>query len=46
MPSRPRAHSLHLVPKPGDVLRTNKRRLILTLTKDTSGGTHGTLIAV
>jgi uncharacterized protein len=40
-----RAHSLHLVPKPGDVLRTNKRRPILTLTEDTSGGIHDTLIA-
>src|SRR5713226_2875382 len=33
-----RAHSLHLVPRPGDVLRTNRRRPILTLTEDTSGG--------
>jgi uncharacterized protein YcgI (DUF1989 family) len=40
-----RAHSLHLVPKPGDVLRTNRRRPILTLTEDTSGGLHDTLIA-
>jgi len=40
-----RAHSLHLVPKPGDVLRTNQRRRILTLTEDTSGGIHDTLIA-
>ncbi len=40
-----RAHSLHLVPKPGDVLRTNRRRPILTLTEDTSGGIHDTLIA-
>jgi uncharacterized protein YcgI (DUF1989 family) len=40
-----RAHSLHLVPRPGDVLRTNKRRPILTLTEDTSGGIHDTLIA-
>jgi uncharacterized protein len=40
-----RAHSLHLVPKPGDVLRTNKRRPILTLLEDTSGGIHDTLIA-
>src|SRR5271156_5448300 len=40
-----RAHSLHLVPKPGDVLRTNKRRPILTLMEDTSGGVHDTLIA-
>ena len=40
-----RAHSLHLVPKPGDVLRTNKRRPILTFMEDTSGGVHDTLIA-
>src|SRR5207244_12231435 len=41
-----RAHSLHLVPKPGDVLRTNKRRPILTLIEETSGGIHYTLIPV
>jgi hypothetical protein len=29
----------------GDVLRTNRRRPILTLTEDTSGGVHDTLIA-
>lgn len=40
-----RAHSLHLIPKPGDIMRTNKRRPILTLTEDTSGGIHDTLIA-
>jgi uncharacterized protein YcgI (DUF1989 family) len=40
-----RAHSLHLVPKVGDILRTNCRRPILTLTEDTSGGVHDTLIA-
>ena len=40
-----RAHTLHLVPKIGDVLRTNRRRPILTLTEDTSGGVHDTLIA-
>ena len=40
-----RAHSLHLVPRPGDILRTNRRRAILTLTEDTSGGIHDTLIA-
>jgi uncharacterized protein len=40
-----RAHSLRLVPRPGDVLRTNKRRPILTLIEDTSGGVHDTLIA-
>jgi hypothetical protein len=40
-----RAHSLHMVPRIGDVLRTNRRRPILTLTEDTSGGIHDTLIA-
>ena len=40
-----RAHTLRLVPQPGDVLRTNRRRPILTLTEDTSGGVHDTLIA-
>ena len=40
-----RAHSLHLVPRQGDILRSNRRRPILTLTEDTSGGIHDTLIA-
>lgn len=40
-----RAHSLHLSPRPGDILRTNRRRPILTLLEDTSGGAHDTLIA-
>ena len=40
-----RAHSLHLIPRPGDILRTNRRRPILTLIEDTSGGIHDTLIA-
>jgi uncharacterized protein YcgI (DUF1989 family) len=40
-----RAHSLHIVPRVGDVLRTNRRRPILTLVEDTSGGIHDTLIA-
>ena len=40
-----RAHSLHIVPRVGDVLRTNRRRPILTLIEDTSGGVHDTLIA-
>jgi len=40
-----RAHSLRLVPRVGDVLRTNRRRPILTLVEDTSGGIHDTLIA-
>src|SRR5262249_60268311 len=41
----PRAHSLHVVPKVGDIMRTNQRRPILTLIEDTSGGVHDTLIA-
>lgn len=40
-----RAHTLRLVPRVGDVLRTNQRRPILTLVEDTSGGIHDTLIA-
>lgn len=40
-----RAHTLHMSPKVGDVLRTNRRRPILTLIEDTSGGIHDTLIA-
>jgi uncharacterized protein YcgI (DUF1989 family) len=40
-----RAHTLHIVPRVGDVLRTNRRRPILTLTEDTSGGIHDMLMA-
>lgn len=40
-----RAHSLHVIPKVGDVLRTNRRQPILTLIEDTSGGIHDTQIA-
>ncbi|MGY2048387.1 DUF1989 domain-containing protein [Methylobacterium sp. JK268] len=40
-----RAHMLRLVPRPGDVMRTNRRRPILTWLDDTSGGVHDTLIA-
>src|SRR5882724_7510899 len=40
-----RAHSLRLIPRPGDILRTNRRRPIMTLLEDTSGGVHDTLIA-
>jgi uncharacterized protein YcgI (DUF1989 family) len=40
-----RAHNLRLVPRPGDILRSNRLRPILTLTEDTSGGVHDTLIA-
>jgi uncharacterized protein YcgI (DUF1989 family) len=34
-----------IMPKVGDSLVTNKRRPILTVTEDTSGGIHDTLIA-
>jgi len=40
-----RAHTLRLVPRVGDILRTNHRRPILTLVEDTSGGVHDTLMA-
>ena len=40
-----RAHTLRIVPRVGDMLRTNQRRPILTLVEDTSGGIHDTLIA-
>jgi uncharacterized protein YcgI (DUF1989 family) len=40
-----RAHTLHIVPRVGDLLRTNRRRPILTLVEDTSGGIHDTLMA-
>ncbi|MGQ9371282.1 DUF1989 domain-containing protein [Azospirillum sp. ST 5-10] len=40
-----RAHILKIIPKVGDVLLTNRRRPILTLLEDTSGGIHDTLIA-
>jgi uncharacterized protein YcgI (DUF1989 family) len=40
-----RPHTLHLVPRVGDVLRSNLRRPMLTLIEDTSAGVHDTLIA-
>lgn len=40
-----RAAMLRLIPRVGDVLVTNHRRPILTLTEDTAGGVHDTLIA-
>lgn len=40
-----RAHTLRLVPRPGDVLRSNRRRPMLTVLEDTSGGIHDTLMA-
>ena len=41
--SRPQL--LHIIPKVGDSLLTNKRRPILTIVEDTSGGIHDTLMA-
>ncbi|MDP8901857.1 MAG: urea carboxylase-associated family protein [Actinomycetota bacterium] len=40
-----RAYYMRLRPEVGDTLVTNGRRPILTLTEDTSGGAHDTLIA-
>ena len=40
-----RAAMLRLRPRIGDALVTNHRRPILTLTEDTAGGVHDTLIA-
>lgn len=40
-----RAALCRLIPIPGDALHSNHRRPILTLTEDTSGGIHDTLIA-
>jgi uncharacterized protein len=40
-----RATLRHLIPRIGDALLTNRRRPILTLTEDTSGGIHDTLMA-
>ena len=40
-----RGAMLRLNPKVGDSLLTNRRRPILTLVEDTSGGVHDTLIA-
>jgi uncharacterized protein len=40
-----RATSHHMIPQVGDALLTNRRRPILTLLEDTSGGIHDTLMA-
>ena len=40
-----RAHTLRLIPRVGDILRSNQRRPMLSLLEDTSGGVHDTLIA-
>src|SRR5437763_6497005 len=40
-----RVSSGGIIPKTGSVFVTNKRRPILTMVEDTSGGIHDTLIA-
>lgn len=40
-----RPHMEKTIPAVGDVLRTNRRRPILTVVEDTSGGVHDTLLA-
>ncbi|MDR3537131.1 MAG: urea carboxylase-associated family protein, partial [Acetobacteraceae bacterium] len=40
-----RAGMLRMIPQVGDTLLTNRRRPILTVLEDTSGGIHDTLIA-
>lgn len=40
-----RPHILKLIPAVGDVMLTNRRRPILTLVDDTSGGIHDTIIS-
>ena len=40
-----RSHLLKVIPKVGDVMRTNKRQPILTFVEDTSGGIHDLLMS-
>jgi uncharacterized protein YcgI (DUF1989 family) len=40
-----RAGMLRIIPQPGDVLLSNRRRPILTLVEDSSGNIHDTMIA-
>jgi uncharacterized protein YcgI (DUF1989 family) len=40
-----RATHHHMIPRTGDALLTNRRRPILTILEDTSGGIHDTLMA-
>jgi uncharacterized protein len=40
-----RSHLLKVIPKVGDVMRTNRRRPILTFVEDTSGGIHDLLMS-
>src|SRR5579872_6277221 len=41
----PRSKLRHMLPHVGDSLVTNRRRPILTVVEDTSGGIHDTLLA-
>ncbi len=40
-----RATHRHMIPRVGDAMLTNRRRPILTIVEDTSGGVHDTLMA-
>lgn len=40
-----RAHILRISPRTGDTMLSNHRRPMLTLTEDTAGGVHDTIIA-
>ncbi|MDQ2802907.1 MAG: urea carboxylase-associated family protein [Pseudomonadota bacterium] len=40
-----RAHILRIIPGIGDTMLSNQRRPMLTLTEDTAGGVHDTVIA-
>lgn len=40
-----RSQILKVIPKVGDIMRTNKRRPILTFVEDTSGGVHDLLMS-
>lgn len=40
-----RAHILRIIPRIGDTMLSNQRRPMLTLTEDTAGGVHDTIIA-
>jgi uncharacterized protein YcgI (DUF1989 family) len=40
-----RSQILKVIPKIGDIMRTNKRRPILTFLEDTSGGIHDLLVS-
>jgi uncharacterized protein YcgI (DUF1989 family) len=40
-----RPHILKIIPAVGDIMLSNKRRPVLTLVEDTSGGIHDTIVA-